>query len=44
MANLTTQYTRLNSAEDLEEDLPPQVCHVGTRGVDQEYEKGIQKL
>lgn len=41
MANLTTQYTRLNSVEDLEEDLPPQVCHVGVKGQDQEHEKGI---
>lgn len=44
MASLTTQYTRLNSTEDLEEDLPPQVCHVGTRGHDQEHEKGNLKI
>lgn len=40
MAGFKTQYQRLNSNEDQDEDLPPQGFHVGTRGVG-ETEKGL---
>lgn len=39
MAGFNTQYQRLNSNEDPEEDLPPQGFHINTRGVG-EHEKG----
>lgn len=39
MAKFNTEYQRLNSVEDTEEDLPPQGFHIGTRGVG-EHEKG----
>ena len=39
MASFRTQYTRLNSGDDPDEDLPPQGFHLGTRGLE-EIEKG----
>ncbi|KAK3740169.1 hypothetical protein QZH41_014089 [Actinostola sp. cb2023] len=42
MAGFKTQYQRLNSNEDPDEDLPPQGFHIGTRGVG-ETEKGYME-
>ena len=39
MSGFRTQYTRLNSGDDPEEDLPPQGFQIGTRGLE-EIEKG----